>query len=413
MVLNMAQTWHQIRPGEIRNNCGGCHAHSQKPTDFALTAAARADYVPFDLTKRTPLLTSKKDDQSGKQWDGGNGTGLRYHEGIRNVEFFRDVKPILHRSCTACHTKTWDKPAGDLVLDDDTPVSTARAGRQPGSYARLAADGGAGFMPVLFGHKPPQGSTWGQHQASRYVWKLQARRSLLAWKLYGRRLDGFRDEDFTTEKVPGDNTTLQFKGRAVDARAWKFKDDPRQQAPRFSVSFSGSIMPPPEAVAGTYTGPNGKKIKVAPLSDEDRLTIVRWIDLGCPIDLDCDPAHPERRGYGFACDDQRPTLTLTFPQAGANTEWTRILVGMHDYYSGLDPDSFQVVADFPLDGAAAGQDLAARFQPKGDGVWELKLARAITRLAQGKLTVSVKDRQGNVSRIERTFSVAAADPARR
>ena len=34
MVLNMAQTWHQLRPGEIRNDCGGCHAHSQKPTDF-------------------------------------------------------------------------------------------------------------------------------------------------------------------------------------------------------------------------------------------------------------------------------------------------------------------------------------------------------------------------------------------
>ena len=32
MVLNMAQTWHQVRPGEIRNDCGGCHAHSQKPT---------------------------------------------------------------------------------------------------------------------------------------------------------------------------------------------------------------------------------------------------------------------------------------------------------------------------------------------------------------------------------------------
>ncbi len=29
MVLNMAQTWHQLRPGEVRTNCGGCHAHSQ------------------------------------------------------------------------------------------------------------------------------------------------------------------------------------------------------------------------------------------------------------------------------------------------------------------------------------------------------------------------------------------------
>ncbi len=34
MVLNMTQTWHQVRPGEIRNNCGGCHAHSQLPTPF-------------------------------------------------------------------------------------------------------------------------------------------------------------------------------------------------------------------------------------------------------------------------------------------------------------------------------------------------------------------------------------------
>ena len=37
MVLNMAQTWHQLRPGEIRNDCGGCHAHSQKPTLFEKT----------------------------------------------------------------------------------------------------------------------------------------------------------------------------------------------------------------------------------------------------------------------------------------------------------------------------------------------------------------------------------------
>jgi hypothetical protein len=50
MVLNMAQTWHQLRPGEIRNDCGGCHAHSQKPTPFEQTAASRLDYAVFDLT---------------------------------------------------------------------------------------------------------------------------------------------------------------------------------------------------------------------------------------------------------------------------------------------------------------------------------------------------------------------------
>ena len=47
----MAQTWHQLRPGEIRNDCGGCHAHSQKPTEFCADAAARPEYKVFDLTE--------------------------------------------------------------------------------------------------------------------------------------------------------------------------------------------------------------------------------------------------------------------------------------------------------------------------------------------------------------------------
>ncbi len=165
---------------------------------------------------------------------------------------------------------------------------------------------------------------------------------------------------------------------------------------RTYLDYTGSAMPPPEAV---------KEGKAAPLTDEDRRTLVRWIDLGCPLDLDYDAAHPEKRGYGWMCDDNRPTLTLTYPKAGANDELARILVGMYDYGSGLDLGSFSVTADFVVDGAAAGQNLAAKFKPVSAGVWELKLARPITELAKGKLTVSVKDKQGNVSRIERTFTV--------
>jgi hypothetical protein len=139
---------------------------------------------------------------------------------------------------------------------------------------------------------------------------------------------------------------------------------------------------------------------------------VRWIDLGCPIDLDYDPAHPEKRGFGWACDDQRPTLTLTYPKAGSNEALTRIVVGMHDYYSGLDLDSFRVTADFAINGIAPGTNLAGRFRRKTQGVWELPLKKTITRLARGTLTVSVKDHQGNISRIERTFSVAASSAKR-
>ena len=384
MVLNMAQTWHQLRPGEIRNNCGGCHAHSQKPTAFKLTAAAKPAYAVFDLSGRTPLLTTKARDESGKKWDDRDATGLRYESGVKNVEYFRDVKPILERSCVACHTMKAEKPAGNLVLDDDRLLDVSNVGKLPGTYVRLAHDQEAkyGYKPII------HNGQWRQTNASRYVRMFQLRRSLLIWKVHGRRTDGWSNDDFPTEKVPGDASTLRWKGKATPATG--------ENRNRADLDFTGSQMPPPAAV---------KAGKVKPLSDEDRRTLVRWIDLGCPIDLDCDPQYPERRGFGWMCDDNRPVLTLTYPKAGVNPPLTRVLVGMNDYYSGLECASFEVVADFPVDGTAAGEDLAARFTRVAKGVWELKLAKPITDLPKGKMTVSVKDRQGNVSRIERRFSV--------
>jgi mono/diheme cytochrome c family protein len=410
MVLNMAQTWHQVRPGEVRTNCGGCHAHSQKPTDFQQTRAAQPDYPVWDLTEKTPLLTTKKHDESGKKWDVEDKSGVRWRKGALNVEYYRDVKPILERSCVACHTEKTGKPASNLVLDDDRLVqgpgsiaglADGPPGKVPGTFLRLALD-----PRGTFGHPSPiTRHSWSHPQASRYVRYFQSRRSLLIWKVFGQRLDGWSNDDFAVEAVPGDPQSLVYKGKTL-------ANKPENER-LVNLAYRGSIMPPPEAVAGTYTGPDGTKIKVAPLSDEDRLTLVRWIDLGCPIDLAFDPAHPDERGPGWTADDNRPTLTLTYPRGGANQALTRLLVGMHDYDTGLDPSSFSVMADFPLDGVAPGQDLASRFRPRGDGVWELKLSRPVTSLAKGKLTVSVKDRQGNLSRIERTFSVAAPMPARR
>jgi hypothetical protein len=399
----MAQTWHQLRPGEIRNDCGGCHAHSQKPTLFKDTAAAKADYVPFDLTKQTPLLTSKQLDESKKKWDAKDETGLRFEKGPKNVEYHRDVVPILQKSCVACHTQKWDKPAGNLVLDDDKIIKATSPvfGPEfnvPGTYMRLAADAAG-----RFGHKPLHRHGWTDLSASRYVKLMQSRRSLLIWKVFGQRLDGWNNEDFPYETIPGDPKSLQFKGKP-------HPDTPQNREQIHSgPAYLGSQMPPPEAVAGTYTAPNGQKIKVAPLTDEDRLTLVRWIDLGCPIDLDYDSAKAQVAGYGWMLDDGRPTLTLTYPKPGVNETLTRILVGMHDYATGLDLDSLQVTADFALAGVEPGQNLAKLFKANADGVWELALAAPLKELAKGKLTVSVKDKQGNTSKIERTFSVAPAN----
>ena len=129
-------------------------------------------------------------------------------------------------------------------------------------------------------------ATW---PASRYVRMLQSRRSLLIWKVFGKRLDGWSNEDFATRQSRAIPASLQLQRAAAAEHAAKSRA-------LIKLAYTGSVMPPPEAVAGTYVGPDGKKIKVAPLSDEDRLTLVRWIDLGCPIDLDYDPAKPQRRG---------------------------------------------------------------------------------------------------------------------
>ena len=55
-----------------------------------------------------------------------------------------------------------------------------------------------------------------------------------------------------------------------------------------------------------------------------------------PTDLD-DAKNPQKRGSGWLLDDQRPTLTLTYPRVGVNEPLKRILVGMYDYGTGIDP----------------------------------------------------------------------------
>jgi hypothetical protein len=381
MVLNSAQTWHQLRPGEVRNDCGGCHAHSQKPTEFKNTAAAKDNYKVWDLVNATPLLTEKSKDESKSKWDARDESGLRYLKtGPLNVEYWRDVKPILAKHCAECHTsKDGRKPDGNLDLDaDDTLVDRENLGKFPGTYYRLALD-----ERGKFGHKPPGWDSWGSPNASRYIRKFQSRRSLLVWKLFGERLDGFSNDDHPSEKVPGSGT-LFFVGKEVDLQKNKSRQD---------VDHLGKVMPPPGWGGGI------------PLSDEQIRTIVRWIDLGCPIDLDYDPKNPGKIGFGWMLDDQRPTLTLTAPTPGVNRRLDRIVIGMHDFGSGLNPESLRVIADFSLDGTPAGVNLATKFHAATQGVWVWKLEQPLDSMPAGTLTVSVADRQGNVTRIERKIAV--------
>ncbi len=352
MVLNMSQTWHQVRPGEVRYNCGGCHAHAQKGLDFSLTYAARDGYKITDLTDGATLLAKhKKETIVEKQT-----------EGAVDVEYYRDIKPILQRSCVKCHTSNRKDPPAELVLDDEEIV-----GGYENTYHRLANDPRA-----RFGRKPViRNGSWRQTNASRYIRKFQSRRSLLTWKVYGRRLDGWTNEDHPTETTPGDASTLPEGANPNDA----------------DVDFVGNVMPPPDS-------------DVPKLTAKEKLTIARWIDLGCPISRN-GQAEKDR---GWHLDELRPTLTLTEPRAGKNKKLNRITIGMHDYYSGLDKDTLQVIADFEIDGIPAGENLASHFQQTEPGVWQWKLDSPVDRLARGNLTASITDKQGNKSHIARRFS---------
>jgi hypothetical protein len=354
LVLNMSQTWHQVRPGEVRYDCGGCHAHAQVGTDFSRTAAARPDYVVADLTKAVPLLHK---DGSGK-------TVVKTMPVTAvDVEYYRDIKPILQRSCVQCHSQKGPAEA-DLVLDDEEIVDGYE-----NTYHRLANDPDAkyGRPPII------KNGTWRQNNASRYIRKFQSRRSLLIWKLFGHRLDGWTNDDHPTETVPGDKSTLPEGVDPNDA----------------DIDFVGTIMPPPDS-------------GVPLLTEDEKMLFARWIDLGCPINRD----QSGRKNYGWFLDDLRPTLSLSLPRAGMSAQpLTLIRLGAFDYYSGLDVNSLSVKTNFQINGRAPGTELASFFEQTGDHIWTMQVHPAITELRGGEITVSIKDKQGNTTKLVRHFGL--------
>lgn len=351
MVLNMAQTWHQVRPGEMRVDCGGCHAHSQQPTAFAGTAAAAPGYNLYDLSQVTPLLTR----------DGSGNPSLRIEPArVVDVEFIRDIRPLLQARCVSCHQGA--NPAGNLNLGDLSVV-----GGLPGDYRRLASDQAAqfGYRPVI-----PFGE-WRQTNASRYIRMFQSRRSLLIWKIFGQRLDGWTNADHPTESTPGVTATLP----------------PGADPNAADLDFTGNIMPPAPAL---------------PLTADERLMFVRWIDLGAPIDVG-------NAAYGWLLDDLRPTVTISSPRAGNNSQAIDVLrFAIADGNSGINLTTLQVTAGFEVHGRPAGAALADLAVPLGEGRYALTLSAPLALVSNQHLTVSVRDVQGNLTRVVQAFSVPVA-----
>ena len=223
LVLNMAQTWHQLRPGEVRYDCGGCHAHTKTPLDFYSTVAGQPGFAPTDLALQTPLLAPAALN--------GSPTTITQTVPQVTVEYFRDVQPILAARCSGCHLNDTDD--GHLNLHAD---GTSISG-YPGTYYRLVQDYAADY-----GLGTPSGTPnyFLGPQLTRYVRAFQARESLLIWKVFGARLDG----------------------RTNATRTGDLDYDPAGDAIHPNLS--------------TLTG----------LTWAEKLTLARWVDLGAPLEQD-------------------------------------------------------------------------------------------------------------------------------
>ena len=116
--------------------------------------------------------------------------------------------------------KDGKQPAAKLDLDADQElVQIENQGKFPGTYVRLAMD-----QRAKFGYKPVAYDSWGYPNASRYVRMFQARRSLLVWKIFGERLDGFSNDDHPSE-FPVGSGKMVHKGQEVDAAKFKSRYD--------------------------------------------------------------------------------------------------------------------------------------------------------------------------------------------
>ena len=237
--------------------------------------ADAADYVPWDLVRETPLVQT--DSTGGAQ-------PVVQAQRLVGVEFRRDVYPLLVRSCASCHTSAGavsPPSVGGVAPKLSIFDSTQSAGfaKEVRAYRALAR---APANEFSYGTTVPAGQTkYWFPQMSRYVRALQARASLLTWRVYGARLDGRTNGSFPLTSTPASE----------------------------DLDYSTGTCPAPSK-----------------LSPAEKRTIARWIDLGCPIDLD----RPRQR---YTMDGLSPVLTAEVRTTGTALE---LRVGVVDVESGVD-----------------------------------------------------------------------------
>jgi len=336
MTLNSELTWRALKSGEKRVDCGGCHAHSIPALDFETTAAGKGyllydipgvdDFDPridngtWDLTQGSiPILAQNKVD---------------FHDaGVLNVEFRKDVFPILEKHCASCHN-TRENKYSFVVSPDDADKTY-----QDLKYNRLK-----------------NGKKVKTPQISRFIRSPQARQSLLVWIAWNERLDGRK------------NST---RDNDID------------------YPFAHPIMD---------------------LSDKEKRTIARWVDMGGPIDF------PQTDGFGYTDDSQLPIIHLSSPTLGENERDIDVIFGLHDAKSGIDETSINVSfeyvniknkAELVIEKIMVPDfQLKLNKSPLQRGVYSLKLPQHYMKKSGDYIiTIQVKDKTGNKNILTRRFTL--------
>jgi hypothetical protein len=154
-----------------------------------------------------------------------------------------------------------------------------------GSGGSFVLDGsnGRSVWDTLSDNKRSDGKKFIAPQKSKYIRVPQARQSLLTWVIYGERLDGRTNESRKNDiDYPVNHPSLN-------------------------------------------------------LSDKDKRTVARWIDLGGPIDF------PQTDGMGYTDDNQLPVVTLKVDKE--DEYGYTILIGAIDVHSGINWSSLNVTVE--------------------------------------------------------------------
>ncbi|WP_226991304.1 HzsA-related protein [Paraglaciecola psychrophila] len=154
-----------------------------------------------------------------------------------------------------------------------------------GSGGSFVLDGsnGRSVWETLSDNKRSNGKKFIVPQKSKYIRVPQARQSLLTWVVYGERLDGRTNESRKNDiDFPVNHPSLN-------------------------------------------------------LSDKDKRTVARWIDLGGPIDF------PQTDGMGYTDDNQLPVVTLKVDKE--DEYGYTILIGAIDVHSGINWSSLNVTVE--------------------------------------------------------------------